>query len=394
MNPAGEKRNVLLLAGAQALFQTATIMLLTMAALVGQMLADDKRLATLPVAMSVAATALCLIPAALLMQRYGRKKGFLFGILCGAVAGLGSAYALYIGSFWLLVGASMLMGTYQSFAQYYRFTAADVARPEFKSRAISWVIAGGVVAAIAGPNLARYTHDLGSMPFLFSYLLLASLSLVAALLVMALRLPSPQGQAATQATPRPLREIMRQPVFMTALIGSSVGFGVMVMVMTATPLAMQFCGQPLAAATNVIQWHVLGMFVPSFFTGNLIRRFGVLQVMLCGVVLLGLHVLIALSGNEYLHFLSGLVVLGIGWNFMFIGGTSLLVQSYRPGEQARAQAAHDFLMFAVVSLGSFSAGGLLNAWGWQAVNLAALPFLAIAATALLWLQGLRRRGLA
>lgn len=382
-----ERRNVLLLAGAQALFQTATIMLLTMAALVGQMLADDKRLATLPIAMSVASTALCLIPAALFMQRYGRKAGFYLGVLCGALSGLGSAYAIAHSNFWLFVATSMLMGTYQSFAQYYRFAAADVASPAFKSRAISWVIAGGVVAAIAGPNLARFTRDLSVTPFLASYLALAALSVVATLVIAVLQLPK-QSAANPQlaANARPLREIMRQPVFITALTGSAVGFGVMIMVMTATPLAMQFCGQPLAAATNVIQWHVLGMFLPSFFTGNLIRRFGVLTIMQAGVWLTVLHVLIALSGIEYLHFLSGLVLLGIGWNFLFIGGTTLLTEAYRPGEQGRTQGAHDFLMFIVVSLGSFSAGGLLNAWGWQAVNLATLPFLALALLALTWLQ--------
>lgn len=384
-----DRRNVLLLASAQALFQTATIMLLTMAALVGQMLADDKRLATLPVAMSVASTALCLIPAALFMQRFGRKLGFYVGVLCGGLSGLGAAYALAHGSFALFVASSMLMGTYQSFAQYYRFAAADVAAPEFKSRAISWVIAGGVVAAIAGPNLARFTRDLSATPFLASYVTLAALSVVAAIVVYCLQLPKAKHSADTPSAARPLHLIIRQPVFITALTASAVGFGVMIMVMTATPLAMQFCGQPLAAATNVIQWHVLGMFVPSFFTGNLIRRYGVLNIMQVGVALLAAHVGIALSGIEYLHFLSGLVLLGVGWNFLFIGGTTLLTEAYRPGEQARTQSAHDFLMFLVVSLGSFSAGGLLNAWGWQAVNLATLPFLGLALFALLKLRRTR-----
>ena len=190
---------------------------------------------------------------------------------------------------------------------------------------------------------------------------------------------------------RPLLEIMRQPVFLTALTGSSVGYAVMIMVMTATPLAMQMCGQSLGASATVIQWHVLGMFVPSFFTGNLIRRYGVLTIMGIGIVLLAGHVAIALTGIEFLHFLSGLILLGVGWNFLFIGGTTLLTEAYRPTERAKAQAAHDFLMFGAVSLASFSAGDLLNAWGWQSVNLTVLPFLAIAAFAVLALTRHRRQ---
>ena len=386
-----EKNTVLLLAGAQSLFQTASVMILTMSALVGQMLSPDKHLATLPIAAMVLSAAICMIPAALFMQRYGRRAGFLIGTTCGVLTGLFGAYAIHHGNFWWLVVSAAFTGAYQSFSQYYRFAAADTAAPEFKSRAIAWVISGGVVAAILGPNLARHTRDLSGLPFESSYIALCVLSLMAFAIVAALRLPAPTiSQAASDAPARPLRDILRQPVFLTALAGSAVGYGVMVMVMTATPLAMQFCGQPLGAATTVIQWHVLGMFVPSFFTGNLIRRFGVLAIMLAGTVLLFLHVLIALSGVDYLHFLSGLILLGIGWNFLFIGGTSLLVQAYRPAEQARTHAAHDFLMFAVVSVGSFSAGGLLTAWGWSAVNLVTLPFLFIAGFAVVALARQRR----
>jgi MFS family permease len=391
MNPTfSEKRNVFLLAGAQALFQTASVMVMTLSGLAGLQLASDKSLATLPIAMMMVAAAATMIPASMLMQRFGRKTGFLLGTSLGCLAGLTAAGAIWLQSFWLFVFANMLVGGYQGFAQYYRFAAADVASADFKSRAISWVIAGGIVAALAGPNIARFTQGIGPWPFMTSYLALSALSLLALFVVTRIAMP-PVVVVAAQGTARPLAEIMRQPVFITALIGSSVGYAAMLMVMTATPLAMQICGQPLGASATVIQWHVLGMFLPSFFTGNLIRRFGVLPVMGAGIALLGSHVAVALSGIEFLHFVSGLVLLGVGWNFLFIGGTTLLTEAYQPTERAKTQAAHDFLMFGAVSVASFSAGGLLNNWGWQSVNLTVLPFLAIALFAVLGLALLRRK---
>lgn len=391
MNPiSSEKRNVLLLASAQALFQTASVMVMTLSGLVGLELATDKRLATLPIALMMVAAAATMIPASMLMQRYGRKVGFLLGTALGCAAGLTAAAAIALHSFWLFVFANMLVGGYQGFAQYYRFAAADVASADFKSRAISWVIAGGVVAALAGPNMARVTQGIGPVPFVSAYLALALISVFALLVVTRMAIPAVVVSEA-HGPARPLKDIMRQPVFLTALIGSSVGYAVMLMVMTATPLAMQICGQPLGASATVIQWHVLGMFLPSFFTGNLIRRFGVLPIMATGIVLLGGHVAIALSGIEFLHFLSGLILLGVGWNFLFIGGTTLLTEAYRPPERAKTQAAHDFLMFGAVSIASFSAGGLLNTWGWQAVNLTVLPFLGMALVAVAGLGAYRRR---
>ena len=392
MNPtSAEKRNVLLLASTQALFQTASVMVMMLSGLAGLQLASDKSLATLPIAMMMVAAAAIMIPASMLMQRFGRKAGFLLGTTLGCLAGLTAAYAIWLHSFWLFVFANMLVGGYQGFAQYYRFAAADVASADFKSRAIAWVIAGGVVAALAGPNIARLTQDIGPLPFMVSYFALSALSVIALLVVTRICIPSPVVVAEVHGSARPLSEIMRQPVFITALIGSSVGYAVMVMVMTATPLAMQICGQSLGASATVIQWHVLGMFLPSFFTGNLIRRYGVLAIMGAGIALLAGHVTIALTGIEFLHFLSGLILLGVGWNFLFIGGTTLLTEAYRPSERAKTQAAHDFLMFGSVSLASFSAGGLLNAWGWQSVNLTALPFLGAALIAVVGLGALRWR---
>ena len=284
----------------------------------------------------------------------------------------------------------MLVGGYQGFAQYYRFAAADVASADFRSRAISWVIAGGVVAALAGPGIARVTQGIGTVPFVAAYLALSAISVLALLIVTRIAIP-PVVVSEAHGPARSLWEIMRQPVFLTALIGSSVGYAVMVMVMTATPLAMQICGQSLGASATVIQWHVLGMFLPSFFTGNLIRRYGVLPIMGTGIMLLAGHVAIALTGIEFLHFLSGLILLGVGWNFLFIGGTTLLTEAYRPPERAKTQAAHDFLMFGAVSIASFSAGSLLNAWGWQSVNLTVLPFLGMALVTVVGLGVLRWR---
>lgn len=386
-----ERKNVLRLAGAQALFQTFSVMVMTISGLIGLSMAPDKSLATLPIAMSMLATAATMIPASLFMQRRGRKPGFLLGISLGCMAGLLAAFAIWIGSFWLFVAANGLVGSYQAFAQYYRFAAADVASVAFKSRAISWVIAGGVVAALAGPNIARATQGIGPAPFAVSFLVMIALGFVAFWLVASLEIPPAAVAAETTGPARPMLEIMRQPVFLTALMGSVVGYAMMIMVMTATPLAMQICGHPVGAAATVIQWHVLGMFIPSFFTGNLIKRFGVLTIMGAGVLLIAGQVLAALSGIDVFHFVSGLILLGVGWNFLFIGGTTLLTEAYRPSERAKTQAAHDFLMFGAITVASFSSGSMLNAFGWQFVNLTVLPFLAVAMLAIVGYRALRSR---
>ena len=392
MNPSSrEKRTVLLLAAAQALFQTSAVIVVTLSGLVGLRLATDKSLSTLPVAMMMVAAAVLMIPASLLMQRFGRRAGFLAGAALGCLAGLVAAASLWLHSFWLFVVSSMLVGGYQSFAQYYRFAAADAASVAFRSRAIAWVTAGGVVAALAGTSIVKLAQGMGTDPFLYAYLAMIALGLLALLVVARLQLPPPPVATVEEGSASPLWQIMRQPAFITALTGSATGYGGMMLVMTATPLAMLQCGQPDSA--SVIQWHVLGMFVPSFFTGHLIVRFGVLNVMLAGILLLAGHVAIALSGDAYLHFLSGLILLGMGWNFLFIGGTALLTETYRPSERARTQATHDFLVFGVMSAGSFAAGSLLERFGWQMVNQVALPVLAFALLAVLMLVWLRRKAI-
>ena len=353
-------------------------MVMTVSGLIGQSLAANKAFATLPIAMMTLMVAVTMIPASMFMQRHGRKAGFLLGTAIGALAGLIAAVAIWLGSFPLFVVGNMLIGAYQAFAQYYRFAAADVASTAFKSRAISWVVAGGIVAAFAGPNIARFTQDIGPAPFAASFLVLFFLGAIAFLLASRLDVPAPASIEASGPAARPLAEIMLQPVFLTALMGSVIGYAVMLLVMTATPLAMQVCGHSVGAATTVIQWHVLGMFLPSFFTGELIRRFGVLQVMSTGILLIAGEITAVLSGIEFANFVSGLVLLGGGWNFLFIGGTTLLTEAYWPSERAKTQAAHDFLMFGSITLSTFASGGLLNTYGWQALNLTVIPFLAIA----------------
>jgi MFS family permease len=385
-----EKRNVLLLSAAQALVQTTSILMVTVAGIIGFSFAPNPSWSTLPISMMMVGAAVTTIPASLLMRRHGRKTGFLMGIAFGMLAAGLAAWAVMRADFMLFILANLCVGAYQGFAQFYRFAAGEAAGEAFRSRAVSWVVGGGVVAAVAGPNIARLTGNLGETPFLWSFLVLFALGIMAALIISGLRLPPTQEVHATDAS-RPLSEITSQLTFLTALAGSVVGFSVMVMVMTATPLAMHLCGLPMGHTTTVIQWHVLGMFLPSFFTGHLIRRFGVLPMMACGVILMMMHVAVALSGIEFAHFLSGLVLVGIGWNLMFIGGTTLLADTYRPSERAKVQGVHDFLVNIGLTTASLSAGVLLSQGGWRMVNVLALPALVITMLLILALA-LRRKG--
>jgi MFS family permease len=382
-----DHRNVALLAAAQALVLSSSVLAMTLGALVGGALAPDKSLATLPIAAIVVGTVLTTIPAALFMRRVGRRIGFLTGASFGVASGLLSAYAVYIGAFLPFVVAHALLGVYQGFTNYYRFAAGEAAAPDFKARAISWVIAGGVVAAVLGPQLAYWPRDWWAPQFTGSYVAQAGLGVIALLALARLRMPAPRVDAA-RASGRGALALVRQPVFLVAMGGAAVSYAVMLLVMTATPVAMVGHGHGVGEAVQVIQWHVLGMFAPSFFTGALIARFGAPRVMAVGFALLAGHVAIALAGTGLPHFLSGLVLLGVGWNFAFVGGTTLLTSAYREGEQARAQAINDFVVFGTVAAASLSSGWLYHQFGWQTLNLVALPFLAVALAATL---GLARR---
>lgn len=369
--------NVLLLATSQALMLSAIVMSMALGAILGGVLAPDKGYATLPIAVMVIGTAIASLPAAILMRKHGRRAGFLLGALLGIGGSLLCVLALHERSFTVFVAGHLLLGSYQGFANYYRFAAVEATDPSHASKAISLVVGGGVVAAFLGPQLGQWGRDwISGQLFAGSYLAQGALSLIA--LILLSRLALPRVATAHSGTPRPLREILAQPALQVSIFGATVGYVVMIMVMTATPLAILGCGLPGSSVTPVIQWHVVGMFAPSFFTGSLIKRYGAPRIMQVGFILLLVHVLLAVSGVEFLHFLSALVFLGIGWNFAFIGGTTLLTQTYLPAEQIKMQAVNEFTIFGLAALATLSAGWLYDRFGWITLNLAVVPLLCAA----------------
>lgn len=389
--PAAFRSNILILALGQALVLSAIVLSVTLAAILGAMLASDKGLATLPVAAMVIGTAIASLPAARLMRQRGRRSGFMLGALLGVSGSLLSAWALHQSSFVVFTLGHFLLGAYQGFANYYRFAAVEAAGSAQAGKAISLVIAGGIVAAFLGPQLGLWGRDwIGGQIFVGSYLAQGVLSLVALLLLARLRLPK-SVVTMQSGSARPLREILSQPALQVAIFGAAIGYAVMIMVMTATPLAILGCGLPGSSVAPVIQWHVVGMFAPSFFTGPLIRRYGAPRIMQVGFVLLLIHVLLALSGVGFLHFLSALIFLGVGWNFSFIGGTTLLAQAYRPAEQAKVQATNEFIVFGLVAVATLSAGWLYDRFGWVILNLAAVPLLVAALIAAIGIERRFRR---
>lgn len=386
-----EQRVVFALAGSQALMQTSSVLLMTVGGLAGATLAPTKVMATLPIATIALGTALATIPAALIMGRFGRKPGFMLGAFLGACGGLLAGVSMLIGSFTLLCVGTTLVGAYQGFGQFYRFAAAEAASDEFRSRAISLVMTGGIVAALVGPHLGALTRNLLPGVYAGSFFGVTVLCAAAIVALAMTRLPGPAPAASDGEPPRPFGVIARQPKFIAAVTGAAVGYAVMVTVMTATPLSMVEHDHGVGTAATVIQWHVLGMFVPSFFTGGLIKRFGVTPLMLLGVGILLTHVLIAISGIAFLHYVSALVLLGLGWNLLYIGGSTLLTETYHPSERAKVQAFNDFMIVGVVAAGSFSAGALNEAFGWRGLNLFAVPFLAAAALVIAMVQARAHR---
>lgn len=383
------RKNVAILALCQALSMTGSSLVMTVSAIVGTMIAADKTMATLPLAFQMTAMMLTTIPASMAMKRFGRRAGFLFGIMVGISGALLATLAIFERNFVLLCTASCIMGIQMGFAQFYRFAAADTARPDFKSKAISLVLAGGVVAAVLGPNLAKWARDLfDPVMFAGSYAAIAVLWLIPLVLLCFIDIPRPSVDERRQSG-RPLIVIMRQPVFVVAIVSAVVAYAMMNMVMTSTPLAMLACGLEFEDAAFVIQWHVLGMYAPAFFTGTLIVRFGVLNVMLVGAALMLGCVAVNLSGQDIIRFWLALVLLGVGWNFLFVGATTLLTETYVPAEKAKVQAANDFLVFGSVSVSAFSSGMMQNAFGWDVVNMMAMPFLVVALCMVAWLRFLR-----
>ena len=387
------RKNVALLSVCQALLFTNSVTLIAINGLAGYALAADRGLATLPVTAQVIGSALSTIPASLLMQRIGRRGGFQIGSGFGVVGGAISTLAIAMSSFWLLCFGTLIMGVYGAFGLYYRFAAADSASAEFKAKAISLVLAGGLVGGLVGPELSKWTRDLAQPEFLASYASLIVFSLISMAILSRLQIPRGEEDAA-KAPPRALGGIMAQPMFIVAVTLSAIGYGVMSLLMTATPLAMGFCGHPYSSAATVISWHVIAMFAPSLVTGSLIKRFGVLCVTLAGVAIMFVCVAIALAGITVMHFWLALVLLGVGWNFMYVGGTTLLTGAYSPSEKAKTQGMHDFLVFGVSIISSFSSGLLLKSNGWQMLNYVAIPFLIIAGLACLWMMLRARRTIA
>ncbi|MGZ5102832.1 MAG: MFS transporter [Usitatibacter sp.] len=383
------RRNVFLLACCQALLLTNAVTLVAINGLAGFALASNKAFATLPNMTYVLGAAVATFPASLWMKRVGRRNGFLTGGCFGLAGSALAAYAVTGSSLVLLCTGTFVLGAYNAFGQYYRFAAADAASPDFKAKAISYVLAGGIAGGIVGPELSKYTRGLWSPDYAASYASLFAICLVAMGFMSTLRIPPPVESASTERA-RPLSRIAAQPVFIVAASVAALGYAVMNLLMTATPLAMGFCGLPYAAAASVLSAHVFSMFAPSFFTGSLIKRFGVTPVMLTGITAQLACVAIALSGQLVANFWWALALLGLGWNFMYIGGTTLLTEAYRPSERAKAQGANEILIFAVQAISSLSSGVLVNTRGWSTLNVVALPFIAAAGCAVLWLAWSRR----
>lgn len=375
---ANERRNVLLLGLAQAFYGTGTTILFTLNGLVGHMLADDKALATLPVTAIMVGSAISIIPASFLHKQFGRRAGFMLGALAGIAAGVGYGLGIWYGSFWLFVAASLVMGWYYANSQFYRFAAAEATSAEHRPRAISLVMAGGVAAALAGPELVKHTKDLVvGLPFIGAYAIIIVLALSSMALLTQLRLPDLPA-AAKHESGRPLRVILTRPRMLVALTTGVAAYASMSLVMTATPIAMVACSLTVEDAAFVIQWHALAMFVPSFFTGRLIERFGVLPVIAVGLVLILACSAVALSGVSLEQFWVALVLIGLGWNFAFVGATSLVTACHTPAERAKTQAANDLLIFGCVSLASFMSGVVLNWTGWDGVPVGVLPLTLLA----------------
>jgi MFS family permease len=386
MFPSDDKlatRNALVLTAAQALGGANPAIVISLGGLVGLNLAEDKSLATLPVSLLNLGLAAGTIPAAILMRRVGRRSGYLLGAVVGVAAGCLAAAAVALSAFALFCAATFGAGLYAAFVQSYRFAAADSASDAFKGRAISWVMAGGIAAAIIGPQTVIWTRDLApGAPFAGGFLGQAALALLSIPVLSFLRAP-PTASVPTGGG-RPLGAILSQGRFVAAVAAGLVAYGLMSFVMTAAPLAMVECGHSIGTAALGIQWHILAMYGPSFVTGRLLDRFGKEAITALGLALIAAAAAVGLLGLSVAHFWIALILLGIGWNFGFIGATALVTECYRPEERAKVQAANDFLVFGSVAAASFSSGGLLQAGGWEAVNWLVFPPVAVALALLAW----------
>jgi MFS family permease len=376
-----ERSNVIRLSISQALAGANAAVVYATGAVVGNMLAPNKALATLPISVFVVGMAVSTLPAGAIARRYGRRAAFMAGTVCGVLIGLLSALAVVVGSFWLYCAASFFGGAYAAVVLSFRFAAADCVPRERQPRALSAVMAGGVFAGVLGPQLVTYTMDLWQ-PYMFAvtYLAQAGVAALAAVVLAGVRLPPPT--AADQSGGRPLRVIARQPRFITAVICGTMSYTLMNLVMTSAPLAMRLCGHSQEASNLGLQWHVIAMYAPSFFTGRLIERFGAGRVVFGGLLLIGGAALCGLTGTDIARFWAVLVLLGLGWNFAFVGASALVLECHRPEERTRVQSLNDFIIFGGMVIASFASGGLLTAYGWETICWVVFPPLALAIGAL------------
>jgi len=382
---AGNARfNVGLLAACQALLLTNNATLIAINGLAGLALAPNPSLATLPVTCWVVGGAIATMQASQYMKKVGRRSGLIRGASVGIVGASICALAMWQASFWLLCFGTLVFGTFNAFGQYYRFVAAEVAEADFRAKAVSLVLAGGLVGGIVGPTLSRYTVDLGGPKFAGAYLVLIAFALATMAILSRIRIPE-LSEAQQTASGRPLAQIAAQPKYIVAVMAGAISYGVMNFLMTSTPIAMRVCGHPYGDAAFVISAHVVAMFAPSFVTGGLIKRFGTIPVMLAGAALNVACIGVALAGLAVANFWGALVLLGVGWNFLYIGATTLLTETYRPEERAKAQGANEFAIFAMMALSSFGSGLIVTSAGWDNVNYAATPLIAIVIMALLYL---------
>jgi len=383
-------RNVLILAFCQAMMFSGIGLVLSSSALIGKSLAANPAWATLPLALQYMTTMLVIFYVSSLMKIKGRRYVFVRGALLGASGLLLATLGIWLGNFILFALSSLLIGIHTAIGQFYRFAAAEAVTSEYKARAISLTLAGGVLAAFIGPNLAIYTKNLLEYVFLASYLMLVVVNVLVAWISSRLDLPPVPDD---NAEIRPLMVIASQPKYILALIAAMIGYGVMNFLMTATPLAMHNHDHSFASTATVIQWHLFAMFAPSFFTGDLIRKFGVLQMMILGCILLLSCALINLNGTTLFHFETALILLGIGWNFLYIGATTLLTETYTSNERSKAQGLNDTFVFATLTTTSLASGALEAAFGWQTINLYSIPPILIVGLGLIWLveKGRRQR---
>lgn len=381
-----------MLAVCQMLYNSGRSLLVATSPLIAYQIAPDKALSTVPIFLAVVGTAAASIPASLLMRRIGRGPGFAVGSAIGVAGGLGCVWGIETEGFLVFCLGALLFGFFSGFAQLYRFAAADVASEDFKSRAISLVLTGGLVAAFVGPELAKLGETMvEGRPFMASYGFLVGLTILSGMIVMAVDIPKLTADEAKDSG-RPIGRIMRQPVFIVATFCATIGQAVMNLLMTSTPLAMHHAEHMFASTALVIEWHIFFMYAPGFFTGSIIKRIGTTPVIAIGIGLQAVCVLVALAGQEVMHFWAAMALLGLGWNFAFTASTNLLTDVYTPAERAKTQAAANFIIFSVVAAGAISSGGLMHYFGWTWVNLGALPLLIASMAAALWLRRWRMAG--